>query len=168
MKCQRCNKNEATAYIKKNINGVVTETALCSDCARETGQFDMNFGFSDIFSNIFSDFVNPNIGYIGESVTCPVCHSTFEDIARSGRVGCGRCYDTFSEQLTPTIRDFQRRTIHNGKRPNGKIEVEKEEKQVSERERLEKELKEAIAAQNFEYAAELRDKIKGLNESEDK
>ena len=33
MKCDRCGKNEATFYYKSNINGRVTETHLCPDCA---------------------------------------------------------------------------------------------------------------------------------------
>ena len=37
MKCDRCGKNEATFYYKSNINGRVTETHLCPDCARAMG-----------------------------------------------------------------------------------------------------------------------------------
>ena len=168
MKCQRCNKNEATTYIKRNINGNITETALCTDCAKETGQIDMNFGFTNLFSNLFADFAYPSMGVIGEAVTCPVCHSTFDDIARTGKVGCAKCYEVFSNQLIPTIRDFQRKTIHSGKRPDGKSIESNSVKEPSEKEKLEAELKNAIETQNFEYAAELRDKIKALGESEGK
>ena len=37
MKCDRCGKNDATFYYKSNINGRVTETHLCNDCARAMG-----------------------------------------------------------------------------------------------------------------------------------
>ncbi len=37
MKCDRCGKNDATFYYKSNINGRVTETHLCPDCARRHG-----------------------------------------------------------------------------------------------------------------------------------
>ena len=37
MKCDRCGKNDATFYYKSNINGRVTETHLCQDCARQMG-----------------------------------------------------------------------------------------------------------------------------------
>ena len=33
MKCQNCGRNEATYYYKSSINGRVTETHLCADCA---------------------------------------------------------------------------------------------------------------------------------------
>lgn len=168
MKCQRCNKHEATAFIKKNINGNITELALCSSCAKETGQFDINFGFSDLFSNLFSDFGYSGAGFIGEKVTCPVCKSSFDDIARSGRVGCAKCYEIFNEQLIPTIRNYQRKTIHNGKTPSSKAVMPQADNRQSELQKLEAELKKAIQTQNFEYAAELRDKINNLKESEGK
>ncbi len=167
MKCQRCNNHEATAFIKKNINGNITELALCSSCAKNSGEFDMNFGFSDLFSNLFSDFIYSNAGFIGEKVTCPVCKSSFDDIARSGRVGCAKCYEIFNEQLIPTIRNYQRKTIHSGKRPSGKAVMPKSDNK-NELQNLESELEKAIQVQNFEYAAELRDKINTLKESEGK
>ena len=37
MKCQNCGRNEATYYYKSSINGRVTETHLCADCARKLG-----------------------------------------------------------------------------------------------------------------------------------
>ncbi len=37
MKCDRCGKNEATFYYKSNINGRVTETHLCQECAQKAG-----------------------------------------------------------------------------------------------------------------------------------
>lgn len=35
MRCEHCNQNEATTYIKQNINGKVTEMHLCRDCAEK-------------------------------------------------------------------------------------------------------------------------------------
>ena len=37
MRCEHCNQNEATTYIKQNINGKVTEMHLCRDCAEKLG-----------------------------------------------------------------------------------------------------------------------------------
>ena len=39
MRCEHCNQNEATTYIKQNINGKVTEMHLCRDCAEKLGVF---------------------------------------------------------------------------------------------------------------------------------
>ena len=40
MRCQHCNQNEATTFIKRNINGHKEELHLCSECAKELGVMD--------------------------------------------------------------------------------------------------------------------------------
>ena len=37
MKCQECGKNEVNFHYSSNVNGCVTETNLCSDCAAKSG-----------------------------------------------------------------------------------------------------------------------------------
>lgn len=37
MKCQKCGKNEVNFHYSSNINGSVTQTYLCADCATESG-----------------------------------------------------------------------------------------------------------------------------------
>ena len=37
MKCQECGKNEVNFHYSSNVNGSVTETHLCSDCAAKSG-----------------------------------------------------------------------------------------------------------------------------------
>ena len=68
MKCQNCGRNEATYYYKSSINGRVTETRLCADCARKLGyvqrmQPDSFFG-DDFFSHPFRLF-EPLLGGFG-------------------------------------------------------------------------------------------------------
>lgn len=70
MKCDRCGKNDATFYYKSNINGRVTETHLCQDCARQMGYAEpmasrMGGWFDDDwFSRPFSLF-EPLFGGLG-------------------------------------------------------------------------------------------------------
>ena len=68
MKCQNCGRNEATYYYKSSINGRVTETHLCADCARKLGyvqrmQPDSFFG-DDFFFHPFRLF-EPLLGGFG-------------------------------------------------------------------------------------------------------
>lgn len=37
MKCQKCGKEEVSFHYSSNINGVVTESKLCSQCASQAG-----------------------------------------------------------------------------------------------------------------------------------
>ena len=60
MRCQHCNQNEATTFIKRNINGHKEELHLCSECAKKLGVMDefrmptMGEMFGDTFSAISS------------------------------------------------------------------------------------------------------------------
>jgi len=102
-------------------------------------------------------------GLGGRSLRCDKCGSTFNDIVRSGKIGCGDCYSTFYDKLLPSLERLHGRTSHEGKIPNGIVEVPDK----TEKEKLQDELDEAVKSQDYEKAAELRDKIKEM-ESEEK
>lgn len=183
MICQVCGKKEATAQIKTVLNGQVSERFLCADCAHKEGLDSWNpfqsFGGleSPLFqmSQLFGSFLG---GAQPESVTrCPVCGCTFQDISRSGKVGCSDCYTLFYEQLLPSIQRIHGNTHHNGKNPTGNsLQVMPQSElavadthapapQDDELLQWKRELQQAIAAQEFEQAAVLRDKIKGREQA---
>lgn len=170
MLCQNCQKNEATTHIKRIVNGETTQAHLCSDCAKSLGYdsmfTDFSFNFPDMLSSFFNDSALASLG--AHTLRCEKCGSSFGDIVRSGRIGCADCYETFYDKLLPLLERVHGKTNHVGKIPNSFEEIAKEEKsEQSELETLRAELDEAVKAQNYEKAAELRDKIKEL-ESEGK
>lgn len=171
MLCQKCKKNNATIHYRENINGKVTEYSLCADCAAELERDGVikienpfsNFMRDDIFdfASVLPSFftsLNHALGS-GETKRCPVCGSTFNDIARTGHIGCPQCYETFADELAATVNQ-----LHGTSKPQGRIPKRFGEKQNREAEinALKEEQKKAIEAQEFEKAAELRDKIKAL------
>lgn len=166
MLCQNCKKNEATTHIKRIINGETTQAHLCSDCAKSLGYDSMfsDFGFS--FSDMLSSFFNePALASIGaHSLRCDKCGSSFEDIVRSGKIGCADCYDTFYDKLLPSLERIHGKTSHEGKIPNASEIIEKR----TELEDLKAELKKAVDAQDYEQAAVLRDKINAAEKEGDK
>lgn len=166
MKCQHCNHNEATTHIKKNVNGNVTEMHLCSDCARELGvmeEFSPESFFNDTFFGNFLSAGVPAMNILSGIDHCEYCGSTFNDIVKSGRVGCANCYSKFEDRLQPTITKMHGNAKHIGK--NVTYTEEKEaEPEISELDKLKNDLKLAIKEQRFEDAAVLRDKINEMNE----
>lgn len=166
MKCQHCNHNEATTHIKKNVNGNVTEMYLCSDCARELGvmeEFSPESFFNDTFFGNFLGAGVPAMNILSGIDHCEYCGSTFNDIVKSGRVGCANCYSKFEDRLQPTITKMHGNAKHIGK--NVTYTEEKEaEPEISELDKLKNDLKLAIKEQRFEDAAVLRDKINEMNE----
>ena len=170
MLCQNCQKNEATTHIKRIVNGETTQAHLCADCAKSLGYdsmfTDFSFNFPDLLSSFFNDTALASLG--AHALRCEKCGSSFNDIVRSGSIGCADCYETFYDKLLPLLERVHGKTNHVGKIPNGFEVEEVKEEQKSELETLKAELDEAVKAQNYEKAAELRDKIKELESEENK
>ena len=159
MICQNCKKNEATTHIKRIINGETAEYRLCKNCA-------ISLGFSDSFSDFGINLSELFGGFLGDiSVSslssrvlrCEKCGSSFEDIAKSGKIGCADCYSLFYDKLLPSIQRIHGKTRHEGKIAKSAGESLKREREISS---LKQDLSKAIEEQNFEEAARLRDKIR--------
>ena len=167
MLCENCSGREATTHIKKVENGRATQMNLCAECARSLGYGDLfsDFGFSlrDLFSNLFGD---SSLLLADKSERCEKCGSTFNDIVKSGFVGCSECYRKFYDRLLPSVQRIHGKALHSGKKPvNIKEKGEQPSKEVLI-ERLSALMDEAVKKQNFEEAAALRDKINSLKEGQ--
>ena len=166
MLCQNCGKHEATTHIKRVVNGETTQAHLCAHCASQLGYGDVfsdfGFNFGDFFGGFFSQPAMPAVG-TSKAERCPMCGASFQEIVKSGKIGCAECYDKFYDLLLPSVQRIHGKTAHSGKiAANNEIEIKKED--VIEE--LKTKLSQAIEEQNFEYAAELRDKIKEMESGE--
>ena len=163
MKCQKCKVNDATTKIKRVVNGEYTEYILCADCAHEMG-FDNVFDSTmpDMFGGLIKSIFGAALPSRSQATRCPVCSSTYGDITNTGKVGCANCYKLFYSELLPSVKRIHGNTKHCGKRPDNLEEVQHSENVTHEEDiqTLKAELDKAIAEQNFELCAELRDKIK--------
>jgi len=160
MKCQICGLREATTHIKQNINGQRSEQHLCSRCAKEN---DAGFSLPDVFQSLFG-VLPQSLPAAQQHRRCPKCGLSFAEIAQLGKVGCADCYRTFYEQLAPTIQRIHGRVSHTDSQPVPPVPAE--ESREARIIKLKAELQEAIQAQNFERAAELRDNIHELEGGE--
>lgn len=170
MLCQNCGKNEATTHIKQIINGDMAESHLCSDCASHLGYSDMFSGFGINLSGLFGGLLGDMLPSVsaGKSPRCPKCGTSFEEIVRSGKVGCADCYRTFYDKLLPSIQRIHGKIKHSGKVTNS-APVEPAEETTEEKiEKLKAAMNEAVAKQEFETAAKIRDEIKALEGGESK
>ncbi len=164
MKCQKCKKNEATTHIKRVVNGEYTEHILCSECAHAMG-YDNVFDFEmpDMFGGLLQSFFTGALPARSGASRCPECSSSYGDITDTGRVGCAKCYETFYNELLPSIRRIHGNTAHCGKVPQWAEKAKSEGKSqnpTKEIESLKSQLQKAVEEQNFELAAKLRDEIK--------
>lgn len=90
---------------------------------------------------------------------------TYQQFKRYGKFGCSECIDAFKDRIEPLIQNIHGHRRHKGKYP-GQHKVS-ESSESGEIEILKKELKEAIEVENYEKAAELRDRIKELGKKEE-
>jgi len=185
MKCNKCN-NEATTHLHQNINGEVTEAWLCSECAEKIGVGGMFSGFGGFgsFGNLsgFAGFDSLLGGFFGgtapvkslpQQTRCATCGLSMNDIIKRGKIGCADCYQIFENQLRPTIDRIHGRCSHVGKMPgksapaaqNRNINQVKPDNKNNEKvtiESLKIELKKAVANEEYEKAAQLRDQIRAM------
>lgn len=170
MKCQKCGNKQADTHIKRVINGEFEEYNLCSDCAREAGYSNMFDGFAnDIssgFNSLLGSFFSNALPARSQSTRCDVCSMSYGDITRTGMMGCANCYKIFADQLMPTIRRVHGNITHCGKHSAFVKKTQGTQPQKNSKEnqveKLKQELKIAVENQEFEKAAELRDKIKEM------
>ena len=168
MLCQNCGKNEATTHIKQIINGDMAESHLCSECASHLGYSDMFSGFGLNLSELFGGFLGdtkPSISS-GKALRCPKCGSSFDEIVHSGKVGCADCYRTFYDRLLPSIQRIHGKIKHSGKTAAAAPSQQGVETVAEKIEKLRAAMNEAVAKQNFEDAAKIRDEIKSLEGGE--
>ena len=51
MLCEKCQKQAASVYVTKIINGQKTEMHLCQNCAQSLGEFDLNIDLPNFFAS---------------------------------------------------------------------------------------------------------------------
>jgi protein arginine kinase activator len=90
---------------------------------------------------------------------CPICQITFLEFRNSGRLGCPYDYEVFRDELMPLLENIHGETRHSGKVPK---RAPRNTQQQTTLIQLRNELKRAVAAEDYEAAARLRDKIKGI------
>lgn len=162
MTCDLCSKNDATVHLTEIINDETRELHLCEPCAREKGASAAEqFGLAGLLAGL-ADF-GAKTGPKVETPPCPQCGLTYEDFRKTGRLGCGNCYENFAKVLSPLLK-----RVHGSSRYMGRFSPPgRKEKAVPEGEldRLKEQLKAAVAAEDFEEAARLRDRVRGLEKS---
>jgi protein arginine kinase activator len=160
MLCQDCNKNEATVHVAHVINNQKVILNLCEECATRRGFTNplknAPFPLADFLSSMVGESSLATSEKIRES-SCSKCGLTFATFAKTGRLGCGACFEAFREPLSDLLRKIHGSHIHRGKRPTGRAA---DMEPLKEESRLREELQKAISTEDFEKAAQIRDLLK--------
>jgi len=166
MLCDICGKNQATVHLTEILNDQMSELHLCEECARQKSMaMEQQFGLSDLLAGMADSEKPEKETETIKNLKCPNCGLTYADFKKTGRLGCGVCYNTFSRYLGPLLKRIHGSTQHTGKSP---LKVSNSLRKGIDIQTLRTRLQNAIQAEAFEEAAKLRDQIKEAEKKEEK
>ena len=154
MKCHHCDK-QATVHLTQILNGQMHKMDLCEGCAQAKGVTNPeNLSISSLMDKVELDV---NSG--GTTMVCESCGTTHQEFKKGGRLGCEACYHVFRPVLDPLLDGMHAGIKHLGKVPSRDKSRVKFEQSIHS---LKKDLQEAVEKEDFEKAAELRDKLREI------
>lgn len=169
MQCDFCD-SKATVFFTQIIDGVSKKTNLCDSCANEQGVTDLDgfllphidFPESEPDDDTQHDLPDTHSSLVMDDKTCcPDCGFAFDDLKKTGRLGCSGCYQFFLAEIKHNLAGMHKGTSHTGRVPLGMVEAFQQRRQLDA---LRKEMEEAISGEDYEKAAKLRDQISQIEE----
>ncbi|WP_079708195.1 UvrB/UvrC motif-containing protein [Paraliobacillus ryukyuensis] len=172
MECQECHERPATLHLTKMVNGEKLEIHVCEKCAKEKGYISYEeeaYSIHDLLAGLFN--FESNISHNQatnkekrETLTCPKCGMTYRQFTQIGKFGCASCYATFQDHLNPIFRRVHSgNTKHDGKIPKRQGKDLQNKQLVKD---YKTKLQKLIENEQFEEAANVRDKIKALENND--
>ena len=155
MTCQRC-QHEATVHLTEIVEGHSRQLHLCEGCARKAGVIPPETPPELALDAVVQGLILANVGeLVGElsGLTCPDCGLRFMEYRAEGRLGCPNDYKVFARGLLPLLNRAHGATRHVGK-------VARRRSASADRLRLRTRLREAVALEDYEDAARLRDLLR--------
>ena len=152
MLCEECGKNQAEVMMTTVINGQSTTRHLCRQCLKKYQAGDLQAVLAAVLSSMTA------ITHAADAV-CPRCGQTYAEFQKTGMLGCAECYQAFRKELTPLITRVQGRSQHAGRRPPVSEEEQARQTLMEEIRAL---MEAAVAEENFEEAARLRDELRAM------
>ena len=143
MRCEHCGRNEATFHFRRSVNGRSKEVHLCPDCAAALGfREKLDEVFDDSFDSVF--LLLPNLfGAFPEGARLTPAAKAALQLVPAPDEPVYETESLLSEEESAAFR------------------------QQRERNALHVRLREAVAAENYEEAARLRDALKELEQGDE-
>jgi len=159
-----CKQKEARVHLTQMDQGKIKKVDLCEQCAKEKGVDDPTaFSLAELLMGLGSGKADEVSAPAGGGVTCSGCGLTQVEFKKTGRLGCPGCYKAFAQALAGPLKSMHRGPRHVGKRPGGAAAPSPvaEDHLVQ----LQKQLAQAIAVENYEEAARIRDQIRSQDKT---
>jgi len=158
-----CCPEPAVVHERLVQNGVQTEVHLCQKHAVERGYILPTPGGPTLVAGKLMQAAQAAAARAVRS--CPACGTTMAAVRESGLAGCPQCYEFFEGDLGAVVERAQAgATVHTGRHPARAGSLIDS---AALRNRLARELREAVAAEQYERAAALRDQLQSLGAGEE-
>lgn len=160
MLCDNCKERDSAVTVTRIENNAVTQLHLCEKCAAakgvETTLAIQQHPLGDILQAVQQQASSTS----EDAPACSFCGSTARDFRATGRLGCPHCYDAMERSLRELLRRLHGSSKHVGIRYEAPVAhvVSKPDTLHDLRDRLRR----AVDAEQFELAAELRDRLRVL------
>jgi len=163
MLCDNCKERDAVINLTQVEHDSKVTLHLCDQCAQQKGVETGGAVLKSPLGGFLTALGKGGATLLptpSDGLRCPACGSTLRDFRDSGRLGCDQCYVAFDFHLRDLLRRLHGSSQHVGERyavpgagdadPRGRLLD------------LRAQLRRAVESENFELAAELRDRIRVL------
>lgn len=155
---------EAVIHIRQIQKESVHELHICEECAQEKGlvrEEESELPITNLLSGLIDGKEAPGSAEPGVGA-CPRCGMKLSDFRKTGKLGCAECFRAFKADLRSILSQMAARPRHAGKLPpslSGSADA------PPDGAGLRAELKAAVDDEDYEKAAELRDRLRELETS---
>ncbi len=177
LKCSSCHKAVAGIHVLEVASQfeVTQSLHLCDNCATQLGILPNKINLQSLLGGGMLSGISAHLlgqssgeaqpGFGPPGPVCPGCHLTSAEFKLRGRLGCPRCYEVFRTALVPLLERVHDASSHCGRFPSGTVRPPRPPVDLSAlRHRLER----AIATEQYEDAAQLRDQIQAAEDKRDR
>lgn len=167
MKCDLCD-NQATVHLIEIQGGKKIEKHLCETHAvQENIAVKVQTPIDELLQKFVLKHSGgeggvPGSGTAAARQACRSCGLSYEEFRKSGLLGCPDCYEAFEQALVNLLeRAHEGASRHLGKVP---VHAGVNELRQQRLRQLRRELDQAVASEEYERAANLRDQLNRVQE----
>ena len=160
MLCDNCKERDAVVNLTRIVENAVTQLHLCQKCAEAKGVETTLATPEHPLGAILQEVQAQESSASHDLANCAFCGATARDFRATGRLGCPHCYDAMERSLRELLRRLHGSSKHVGIQydiPVAHI-LQKPDSVHDLRDRLRR----AVETEQFELAAELRDRLRVL------
>lgn len=161
MICDVCKEGDAVIQLTEVEGSGVRLLHLCERCAAERGVETTVSAPKAQITDFLQSVHQAMQATQGDAARCTFCSSTFRDFRSTGRLGCAHCYDAFENSMRDLLRRVHGNAKHIGRhyQPPASEDIPDAGTANELRDRLRR----AIDSEQFELAADIRDKLRGMD-----